>query len=346
MLQQSLLLYLKQIMKNTKPAKRPASRRKPVARKNRPLHRRISLHPFTIMLLLCIGILMLYSTYQALGASTSVSMSITALPLEDPATITSPADQSRFSVPGITVNGTCPNESYVKLHRNDTFRGVAACENGKFTIALTLDPGINVLLVKVFNFSDVEGPQSGSITIYYDTPATTSSPASTTTLPTQEPIDHLRIITDYKYRVYASGQPVNLDLVIAGGVPPFAVAVEWGDGKVVTMPRQDRSPFHVEHTYNEEPLLHKYTINVVASDIEGRTDQMQLIAIVDGNTPQSSSVTSTTPPGSITGSKFQTWLKYLWPAYSVVILMVLCFYLGERAEHQVLSRKNHTPILR
>lgn len=349
MLQQSLLLYLKQIMKNAKPAKRPASRRKPVARKSRPLHRRISLHPVTIMLLLCIGILMLYSTYQALGASTSVSMSITALPLEDPATITSPADQSRFSVPDITVNGTCPSDSYVKLYKNDVFSGAAPCETGKFEIILNLQKGANKLQVRVFNFSNIEGPQSGSITVHYDAP-TEVPPNSMRPLPPPKPTtDLLRIITEYEYRVLASGQPVTLDIKLAGGIAPYAIAIDWNDGKFIPIPRPDTSAFQVEHIYPEKPRLYTYVIKVAVSDLNGNADYIQLMAAVDRKDKdnQSATAASESPPTeTITKSRFHSLLKFLWPAYIIVVLMVLSFYLGEREERRIMLRKNRTPLLR
>ncbi len=300
---------------------------------------------------------MVGSTYKAFGASTSVSIGITATPLDQPAIITSPVDQARYPVADITVSGTCPNNSYVKIYKSGIFGGVAPCENGKFELAISLRNGANILQVKVFNYSNVEGPASDSITVYYDTPPTATIPASTTTPTSNAAIkprfgteavqttDPLRIITDYQYKVHISGQPTVLDLALTGGTAPFAFAVDWNDGKITPIPRPDNSVFQTSHTYPQKPRLHTYVIKVAVSDLDGNSDYIQLMAAVDRPASEEASEVGAAPvQGNKPNNSLPMWLKYLWPAYLMVVLMVFCFYLGEREERRILMRKIHKTL--
>jgi hypothetical protein len=331
-------------MKNSTRSVKNKSVRKYSVPAKRPLHRRISLHPITILFLLCVGVLMIVTTFKAFGATTQLSMSITASPLEEPATITKPADQERFNLADIVVAGTCPTDSYVKIYKNEAFSGVAPCESNKYEFTITLAKGANLLRVRAFNFSDQEGPASGSITVYYDAPVTAMSPSQPKPMPQT---DQLRILTDFKYKVHQSGHPGLLDLALAGGVAPYAVAIYWNDGKITPISRTDRSSFTPEHAYAEKPRMYTYVIKIAASDTDGNSDYIQLMAVIDGEKPAES--TGTAAPvsaGRDNSEGTRTLLKYMWPAYLIVMLMVLSFYLGEREERRILSRKNQKPMFR
>lgn len=287
---------------------------------------------------------MLATTFKTYGTSSRLSMSITASPIVSPATITMPSDQQRFTVPDISVSGTCPSDSYVKIYKNGAFNGVSPCTDNKFDFMITLTADANELSVKVFNFSDQEGPVSSGITVYYDAP----SPAAPRLV--QKPLiraDRLRILTDYKYTVFKSGEPVKLDLALNGGSAPYAVAVYWNDGKITPISRTVISAFTAEHKYDHKTRMYTYVIKVAASDVNGESDYIQLMAVIDGEKPSSS--TGTTAAAQPTGKNpggMQTYLKYLWPAYLIVLLMVLSFYLGEREERRALFSRNKKPLLR
>lgn len=339
-------------MKKTRKSKKSQSLGKTPKARQRSLHRRVSLHPATILLLLCIGVLMIGTTFKVSGAPAKLSMNITAASVEEPAIITKPADQERFKDPDIIVSGTCPNDSYIKIYKNDTFNGVAPCQSNKFEFTITLASGPNTLQVKVFNFSDQEGPASGSIKVYYDAPVTAvSPPAQTGKLPPQQkhsfPSEPLRIITDYKYKVHKSGQAVGLELALAGGIAPYAVAVYWNDDNISPIARLDRSSFSPEHIYKQKSRMYTYVIKVAASDPAGNSDFIQLMAVVDSNNSAGREYGGTTAPNTgTTNGGMRTLLKYMWPIYLIVVLMVLSFYLGEREEMRIMSRKNRKPLLR
>src|SRR5581483_6172974 len=84
-------------------AKRKATKR--AIRHAQPLHKRFALHPINILALLCVGVLLATFTLNALADSYTVSATLPAPPLVDPAVITDPPDGAQFSTQSITVSG-------------------------------------------------------------------------------------------------------------------------------------------------------------------------------------------------------------------------------------------------
>jgi hypothetical protein len=78
-----------------------------------------------------------------------------------------------------------------------------------------------------------------------------------------------------------------------------------------------------------------YRLMASASDSEGRKTFMQLfLIIVPSGVP--GFVSNTLPSGPRINS---SWLKLIWPAYMVILLMAASFWLGEREELTQLSRR-------
>lgn len=340
--------------KNKSPTSKKTIRKQP-AKANRPLHLRITLHPISIFFLLCVGVLLIGSTYKAFGATTNVSMQITEPALDSPAVITKPTDKTTFKEPDIEVEGTCPADSYVKIYRNGKFNGAAPCNDGKFKLTISLKNGTNILQARVFNFSNQEGPESDNITVYYNpdnAPDITEqispspNPPSSSQTDTEPSDEAFRIITDYQYKVYESEEEVRLDLELAGGTSPYAVAVDWNDGHITPIPRKDTSPFQPKHLYDEKPRMYTYVIEVAASDLDGDTAYVQLMAVVDGSKPEPAQSTAPQTTTGISNDRLQVWLKYVWPVYIIVVLMAISFYLGEREEKRILLGRKRTPSSR
>lgn len=113
-------------------SQKAAIRRK--IRQNRPIHKRILLHPLTILVLLCITVFVGSLTYKSLADSYDVTAEVVAPILTQGAVITSPTDGQTLNTSPITVSGTCPNYAYVTLNDNNLFSGSAVCVNGSFQI--------------------------------------------------------------------------------------------------------------------------------------------------------------------------------------------------------------------
>jgi hypothetical protein len=132
----------------------------------------------TVLFLLCVGVLLGGLTFHSSADSYTLSAVVPAPLPNAPATITSPADQTHFTAEPITVTGTCPENTYVKLNRNDVFSGVAICGTGQTTyqIQTDLSLGSNILVPQVYNVTDQPGPASSPITAWYDNPVQPPAP--------------------------------------------------------------------------------------------------------------------------------------------------------------------------
>lgn len=395
------------------------------------LHRRILKHPFTILVLLCVGLLLLGSTFHSKAETIEVTAKVPAAPLTQPAVITSLSDGEHVTTEQVTVAGTCPADSYVKLYINDQYAGVAQCSGGSFSIPATLAPGPNKLQVRVFNSTDDEGPTSPPITVYYDkpspTPQTPPTPPESLTVtsldgsnykegilrvlsiyPTftgfappfsrititihseprtcetkanaygwwtctfYEPLEpglhtvyitavtprgtvlrfppfqilivaghiglwtppkpgegsqQLRVISEYKYQTHIAGERWSWEIGIAGGVGPYKVTVDWGDGTSSSWDRSDGSTFTISHAYQSGG---SFSPLITVTDKNGTKAVLQMLAVVKGP-----------PAAQTTQPSFLAWLKQylwaIWPIYLIILLMAISFWLGEQ---EILKRRS------
>jgi len=315
-------------------------------RRNRPIHKRFLLHPGTVFFLLLTGVMIVGWTYTGFADSYDVRGRVPAPIPGSPAEITSPVNQTHFTTTPQTVTGVCPTNSYVKLYRNGNFSGVTTCgsTDTTYSVATDLSPGSNELYTRVFNITDDEGPESSHITVWYDPPAPVTNITKGTTVGSQQSRPSIPsstsepffIVSDYKqYRVYDSGQPASWELSLSGGTGPYDVTVLWGDGDQSTVTRSDKSAFTISHSYAVDGAEQAtYKIKVLAVDATQATAFLQLLAIINsGSKPVSATLSTNSSPGSgiashLPSTQLLAWI--VWPTYSVVTLMTLSYWLGER----------------
>lgn len=319
---------------------------------NRPLHKRIALHPASIVAILAIGVCLAVTTLRSQALTLDVSAKVSAPPLTAPAIITSPHDQDRFQIGQIVVSGTCPDNSYVKIYDNGNFSGVSLCTNNAFSVVVTLTQGANILQAKDYNITDDEGPESPPITVYYDVPvppapptlpaptpnpATPTKPGASTGAPSTanggSGMAGLVIIGDYHYQTHYQGDVWTWPISVAGGVAPYHVRIDWGDGTVTDADHADSSVFDITHIYKVAGI---YQPLIVATDSQGSRASLELLAIVKAK-PFLLQYTQ-----SDLLDQLQKYLWAAWPAYAIVALMMLSFWLGEReAVRAKRVRKRH-----
>ncbi len=355
-----MLLFKCSLAKNKNmPSKKSYRPKRPVAsrsysKKKSALMRRSKFYlpwPFITLILLSVGVLLVGWTFQAGAADLHVTAKVSAPLPSGPAVILSPADGDRFKEVPITVSGTCPTDTYVKIFDNNFFRGTAICTtDGNFTLDIDLFPGANKLEAKVFNITDDEGPQSPPITVYYDVPeqpvqrppntgeiATPSSNTSSSQ-PVTSTITPFIIKTDFVYRGYKVGQSVELIFETSGGELPYALNIDWGDGTNTVVSQKDTGKVSVSHQYKKagDRTNSSFIVKVSGSDGKGRHSFLQLFLIVHP-AGVSGFVANTLPSGPHIKS---SWFRFIWPAYGVVILMAASFWLGEREELVELRNKS------
>lgn len=384
------------------------------------------------MVLLCLGVFIVGTTFRATADTLNVTATVHAAPLTTPAIITSHYDQQHVNESQADVSGTCPADSYVKLFKNDIFSGVAQCIGGTFTIPTTFAPGPNKLQAKAYNITDNEGPVVAPITVFFDN--ATVSPQEPATVPAnltvtavdstpfrpgimfttgnyptfsgfappnsrvtvtigtltcrttasdkgwwsctfrdripagmqrvevtgvtpdgramrfptfsirvvdgqpslQQPGDAKEIVINatYRYQARYQDQEWHWDVNVEGGIPPYKVTIDWGDGIITNRDRADSEYFTISHAY-KQPGVYRPTIRVVdAGGASNRTAIMQLLAIVKpvgGAAP-----VATTKPSGI-----EQYLWLVWPTYIAIILMVFSFWLGEMEVARRLRLRRH-----
>ncbi len=297
-------------------------------------------YPGLLVLLLLVG------SFLGFGALTTRAATITqtgnisvgaTVPGPPPATaptIDAPVSGQVFSTIPITVTGSCIPNLIVKLTRNGAFSGSAACNGaGRFTIQSDLYLGDNELIAKNFDNLDQGSPDSNTVIVKYQPPTpvtpapaapqTPSSPNVMTTMPVPpvKPSDQILLQTDYLFRGIKPASKFVWDLKLSGGTPPYALAVDWGDGTQMVKTVAQPSTVRLEHSYSRAG---SFIIEVRTSDAVGRTSFLQFAAVVDGYVP---TALGTIDGGSNEG-QFLVRLLNIMPYYWAATALVTAFWLG------------------
>lgn len=303
--------------------------------------------PAAVLVLLLAGTLLAGWTLKTAAADLTVRAEVHAPPPTGPAAILSPIDGTHFSNVPITVSGICPSDgsgAYIKLYRNNVLSGSALCQSDNtFQLSSDLFPGANSLMARIYNITDDPGPDSAAATVYYDVP---QQPAQNPSIPPAgnrgnppagNSVPPFTLKSDVKYVGYYIGETVKWQLEATGGVAPYAVHVDWGDGKSTNLSLKNQGAFIISHIYSKPGhYKNSYKIAITASDYEQRQTYLELFALI--NPPVTGPVAGSIRPNPPAAIKSQ-WLWLAWPAYMAVALMALSFWLGEKEEVLILGRR-------
>jgi hypothetical protein len=307
-------------------------------KQRRQLHQRFLLHPITAFGLLCLGVFIVGMTIKVTASSYQVAARVPAAPLTEGAVISSPADGATVTAVPITVIGTCPADSYVKLIRNGVFSGVAWCDNGGFSIQSDLSVGENSLVAQDYNITDDAGPASGGILITYTLPVVGRTGGTTgSNIPNGSTANSLPLLiaADFSFHAFDLGSKFSWPLQISGGKPPYSVTVDWGDGRTDVMKSSQK--LVLSHRYESTGY---YPVVVTVRDSSGGSSTLQIAALIRARGAAGFTNKQGTPISSIgLITRIQQWLWLIWPTYTVTILMAVSFWLGERQELSLLLKR-------
>ena len=230
--------------------KKPAKKQSRI----RPIHKRIVLHTSSLLLLLGGGFIPL--PIQGFGQAYDINVSAkVAAPIPtDPAVITNPHDGDHTTDPTITISGSCPADTYVTVYVGDRVAGTSICNGGEFSVQVTLSPGANIIKAQVYNKPDDAGPSSSAITVYYDVPAAhTPQPGQSGSAPTPAAGGGgLTLDIPYAFTAKNTHDVWEWNITIGGGVLPYTLTINWGDGVIERITRDDSSPFTRSHAYDRQ----------------------------------------------------------------------------------------------
>ncbi len=281
------------------------------------LHKSHTSYPLVAILLLMVGVLLTSTTIKVRAEDVVVTATSKGpLPITR-AVILKPEQDARFSSPGIPVSGTCEPDYFVSLYRNDLFSGSGVCsQQGTFQISTDLFPGRNDLRIRTSNAAGEEGPPSIVTTVYYDVPGGAGG--------TSGPPYYLA--ADYFFKASYAGRNIDWQFSITGGTAPYTIYVSWGDGSSEVLQNVGGKNFTLKHTYvSLQDSRQYFTVNVRAVDKDGREASLQMFAAM--NDPAVIAAGSSKGPLAFIGGGL---LGVVWSAYGIVVLMGVCFYLGER----------------
>jgi hypothetical protein len=129
------------------------------------------------------------------------------------------------------------------------------------------------------------------------------------------------------------GQVLKWPITLAGGEGPYAISVDWGDGKAADlMSRAFPGNFDIQHVYDNPGT---YNIIVKATDKNGSVAYLQLVGVGNGALKQD------TGEGDGSGTiATKTNTVILWqPAAILIPLILFTFWLGKKHEFTVLRKK-------
>jgi len=280
-----------------------------------------------LFIVLCLGIILLSISVSA-SASTLTktgSFSVTAVVSgprpSTPAVITSPTNGQTFQTDPIDIVGTCPDKSLIKIFTNGIFVGSAICDASKhFKLQADLVIGENDLTVLPFNALDQSGPESPTVSVSLAFPSNGLGFSQ-----------QMLLQSSNFYRGALPGEQITWPLEIVGGVSPYALSFSWGDSKEDLLTRTQAGPFELKHTYEKVGgYLGTYPMIVKATDAAGNHAFLQLTSIVNSPKGAGSSANALT----ITPN-----FAFIWPLWIVLLLMIACFWLGEKREKKIMQRQ-------
>lgn len=237
------------------------------------------------------------------------------------ATISVPGNGASFTQLPVTVSGICPKGLLVKLFKNNVFAGSSQCVTGSYSIQIDLFSGQNELVARVYDELDQAGPDSNKVTVTFN-----DARASTGTRPT--------LTSNFAKRGTNPGQQLTWPIILSGGSGPYAVSVDWGDGKAPDlMSLGFPGPFDIKHIYDTPGV---YNIIVKVTDRENQQAFLQLVGVANGPLAQDQQGGDQEDQGDDDGKK----TIILWqPAAIMIPLMLSTFWLGRKYELKYLKKK-------
>jgi hypothetical protein len=277
-----------------------------------------------------VGSLYIYSPARAAQDSGAVGIEgrLPSPPPSQGATISLPRDGQVFTTNPVTVSGICPNELLIKLFKNNVFAGSVICKNGSFSIIIDLFGGQNELVARVYDALDQAGPDSNKVNVSFTDNA--KGAASKVTL-----------TSNYAKRGANPKEELIWPIILSGGIGPYAISVDWGDGVTPDLiSQQYPGTFNIKHIYDSPGV---YNIIIKATDKDGGVAYLQLVGIANGPLSQDNNGTNkgqNAGQDNSGGGSTTPKTKILWqPAALTIPFVISTFWLGKKYELRMLRKK-------
>jgi hypothetical protein len=262
----------------------------------------------------------------------NVSGIVAGAPPTEPAVILVPTDGTHFTESVIAVSGTCEYGLLVEIMRNNAFAGSQMCSvSGTFSLQVTIIPGTNILIARVSDNLGQYGPDSNPVTVYLDSVTPTPVvPGSGGTTPVSPKALPFLIYTQPVQRGVYPKQLMSIAYEVDGGVSPYAISINWGDGSqpdIVALTAA--GDFDKTHIYDRPG---QFVVSVSGTDSKQSKAFIQTIVIVNGTIPK----TVSTAFGSVACQEdtivctIIASTNMLWPILMLALALTLSFWAGEQ----------------
>lgn len=262
------------------------------------------------------------------SGSVGLEGKVASPPPTQAATIATPGNgQSISSIP-VTVSGLCKTGLLVKVFSNNIFVGAAQCTNGSYSLQVSLFSGRNDLVARVYDALDQSGPDSNLVSV-------TFKDAQFTQFGTR-----VALTSTFAKLGADPGTELDWPIVLSGGLGPYAISVDWGDGKAASLQSVSfPGDVTIKHTYDSAGI---YNVVVKATDANGTTAFLQLVGVGNGKAGQGTTGSGSSNSGSGGSASTLATTKtnvIWWPALVLLPLIATAFWLGRRHELFTLRRR-------
>jgi hypothetical protein len=248
------------------------------------------------------------------SSSAGLEGTIAGPPPTTPATISIPSNGQTVSSTPITVSGLCKTDLLVKIFSNNVFVGSTMCTSGSFSLKIDLFSGANDLIARVYDALDQAGPDSNVVRVTFNDAQFAQFGTRVT------------LTSIFARKGATPGQTLTWPIALSGGLGPYAVSVDWGDGKPATLiSKAFADSFDITHIYDSAGV---YNVVIKATDANGVTAFLQLVGVGTG---QVSGKTGTGTSGGSTTTTTKSQI-ILIPLLVIIPLLAVAFWLGRRHE--------------
>lgn len=224
------------------------------------------------------------------------------------ATITLPLNGQTFTQLPIKVSGLCSDGLLVKLFKNGVFGGSAQCSGGIYSITTDLFNGTNELIARVYDALDQAGPDSNKLTVTFTETGFNNSAT------------RVLLTSNFAKKGADPGETITWPVILSGGTGPYAVSVDWGDGKNTLLTQAFPGSFDIKHAYDSSGI---YTVLIKVTDSAGNSAFLQLSAVANGALSQDN--TKNIAPSTSVRTAY-VW----WPLIVAGVMICFSFWLGAR----------------
>jgi len=236
------------------------------------------------------------------------------------ATVATPGSGGAASSSPTTVTGICPKGLLVEVYDNNVLTGSVMCNDGTFSLQITLFVGNNDITAIDYDDLGQAGPATNTNTITYNNAHFTSFGTLIT------------LTSSYGRRSAAAGTELDWPLQLSGGNGPYAFSIDWGDGTKAELKSQSISGVvDLSHVYTKAGI---YQTSVTVTDVNGVSAFLQLVSVASGQVNGSTGA-ATSDKSSTTAPPKVEWI----PAAVSVVLLIPTFWFGRQSQLISLRKK-------